>query len=70
MQKSFDDFTNVIKSKKANHLDELTKLNFKYIEAVKQNTREDFLSKLKVDLVNIKSQVSEKDKQLQSKYIA
>jgi len=70
MDRSKDDYNNVIKSKKAQHLDELTKLKFKKIEAEKQNTREDFLSKLKVDLVNIKAQVSDKDRELQgTKYI-
>ena len=67
VQKSYDEFNSVLKQKKTQHQDELTKLNFKLIEAIKQNTREDFLTKLKNDLKNIQNQVYDKDKQLQSK---
>jgi hypothetical protein len=66
-QKSYEDYNNVLKSNKSQFLDELTKLNFKLIETIKQNTREDFLQKLKKDLSNIKNQVYEKDKELQGK---
>jgi CII-binding regulator of phage lambda lysogenization HflD len=66
LQKSHDEFNSVLKQKKTQHQDELTKLNFKLMEAIKQNTREDFLTKLKNDLKNIQDQVYEKDKQLQS----
>jgi hypothetical protein len=65
--KSFEEYNNVLKSNKSQILDELTKLNFKLIEAVKQNTREDFLNKLQKDLALIKGNVSDKDKELQSK---
>ena len=65
VQKSYDEFNSVLKQKKTQHQDELTKLNFKLIEAIKQNTREDFLTKLKNDLKNIQNQVYDKDKQLQ-----
>jgi hypothetical protein len=37
------------------------------MEVIKQNTREDFLQKLKKDLAVLKNQVHEKDKELQSK---
>jgi len=63
--KSYEDLNNVLKSNKAQFLDELTKLNFKLMEAIKQNTREDFLQKLRKDLTNTKNQVYEKDKELQ-----
>jgi hypothetical protein len=66
--KSYEDYNNVLKSNKSQILDELTKLNFKLIEAVKQNTREDFLNKLQKDLAVIKGNVSDKDKELQSIY--
>jgi hypothetical protein len=66
VQKSYDEFNSVLKQKKTQHQDELTKLNFKLIEAIKQNTREDFLTKLKNDLKTIQNQVYDKDKQLQS----
>lgn len=66
VQKSYDEFNSVLKQKKTQHQDELTKLNFKLIEAIKQNTREDFLTKLKNDLKSIQDQVYDKDKQLQS----
>ena len=69
VQKSYDEFNSVLKQKKTQHQDELTKLNFKLIEAIKQNTREDFLTKLKNDLKTIQNQVYDKDKQLQSKNI-
>ena len=69
VQKSYDEFNSVLKQKKTQHQDELTKLNFKLIEAIKQNTREDFLTKLKNDLKNIQNQVYDKDKQLQSNLI-
>jgi hypothetical protein len=65
--KSFEEYNNVLKSNKSQILDELTKLNFKLIEAVKQNTREDFLNKLQKDLALIKGNVSDKDKELQCK---
>ena len=64
-QKSYEDYNNVLKSNKSQFLDELTKLNFKLIETIKQNTREDFLQKLRKDLNSIKNQVYEKDKELQ-----
>lgn len=64
--KSYEDYNNVLKSNKSQILDELTKLNFKLIETIKQNTREDFLNKLQKDLAVIKSNVSDKDKELQS----
>lgn len=64
--KSYEDYNNVLKSNKSQILDELTKLNFKLIEAIKQNTREDFLNKLQKDLAVIKGNVSDKDKELQS----
>jgi hypothetical protein len=64
--KSYEDYNNVLKSNKAQFLDELTKLNFKLMEAVKQNTREDFLKKLRKDLGLIKNQVYDKDKELQA----
>lgn len=64
-QKSYEDYNNVLKSNKSQFLDELTKLNFKLIEALKQNTREDFLNKLKKDVAVIKNQVYKKDKELQ-----
>ena len=67
--KSYEEYNNVLKSNKSQILDELTKLNFKLIEAVKQNTREDFLNKLQKDLSLIKGNVSDKDKELQSKKI-
>ena len=67
--KSYEEYNNVLKSNKSQILDELTKLNFKLIEAVKQNTREDFLNKLQKDLSLIKGNVSDKDKELQSKFI-
>jgi hypothetical protein len=66
-QKSYEDYNNVLKSNKSQFMDELTKLNFKLIEAMKMNTREDFLNKIKKDLSMIKNQVYEKDKELQSK---
>jgi hypothetical protein len=64
--KSYEDYNNVLKSNKSQILDELTKLNFKLVEAIKQNTREDFLNKLQKDLSVIKGNVSDKDKELQS----
>ncbi len=64
-QKSYEEYNNILKSSKSQYLDELTKLNFKLMEAIKQNTREDFLQKLKKDLGMIKNQVYEKDKELQ-----
>jgi len=67
--KSYEDYNNVLKSNKSQILDELTKLNFKLVEAIKQNTREDFLNKLQKDLGVIKGNVSDKDKELQSNYI-
>ena len=67
-QRSYEDENNLLKSKKSHYLDELTKLNFKLIEVIKQNTREDFLQKLKKDLAIVKNQVYEKDKELQSKF--
>lgn len=66
LKKSYEEFNSVLKQKKTQHQDELTKLNFKLMEAIKQNTREDFLTKLKNDLKNIQDQVYDKDKQLQS----
>jgi len=68
-EKSYEDYNNVLKSNKLQYLDELTKLNFKLMEAVKQNTREDFLQKLKNDLQTIKSQVYDKDKELKRNYL-
>jgi hypothetical protein len=65
--RSYEDENNLLKSKKSHYLDELTKLNFKLMEVIKQNTREDFLQKLKKDLAVLKNQVHEKDKELQSK---
>lgn len=66
-QKSYEDYNNILKSNKSQFLDELTKLNFKLIETIKQNTREDFLQKLRKDLNTIKNQVYEKDKELQGR---
>ena len=66
-QKSYEDYNNILKSNKSKFLDELTKLNFKLIEIIKQNTREDFLQKLRKDLNTIKNQVYEKDKELQGR---
>jgi hypothetical protein len=66
-QKSYEEYNNILKSSKSQYLDELTKLNFKLMEAIKQNTREDFLQKLKKDLGIVKNQVYEKDKELQRK---
>jgi vacuolar-type H+-ATPase subunit E/Vma4 len=65
-EKSLEDYNNVLKSNKAQFQDELTKLKFKLMETLKQNTREDFLNKLKKDLGGIKNQVYDKDKELQS----
>lgn len=64
-QKSFEDYNNVLKSNKSQFLDELTKLKLKLMESIKQNTREDFLHKLKRELNTIKNQVYDKDKELQ-----
>jgi hypothetical protein len=66
--KSYEDYNNILKSNKSQFLDELTKLNFKLIETIKQNTREDFLQKLRKDLNSIKNQVYDKDKELQGKF--
>ena len=66
-QKSYEDYNNILKSNKSQFLDELTKLNFKLIETIKLNTREDFLQKLRKDLNAIKNQVYEKDKELQGR---
>jgi DNA-binding transcriptional MerR regulator len=66
-QKSYEDYNNILKSNKSQFLDELTKLNFKLIETIKQNTREDFLQKLRKDLNSIKNQVYDKDKELQGR---
>lgn len=66
-QRSFDDYNNVLKANKAQFLDELTQLNFKLMETLKHNTREDLMNKLKKDLNIIKNQVTEKDKELHSK---
>ena len=66
-QKSYEDYNNILKSNKSQFLDEFTKLNFKLIETIKQNTREDFLQKLRKDLNTIKNQVYEKDKELQGR---
>ncbi len=63
--KSYEDYNNVLRSNKAQFAEELTKLNFKLMEAIKQNTREDFLNKLKKDLYSIRQQVYEKDKEVQ-----
>lgn len=65
--KSYEEYNNILKSNKSQFLDELTKINFKLMEAIKQNTREDFLQKLKKDLSIVKNQVYDKDKELQSK---
>jgi hypothetical protein len=67
-QKSYEDYNNILKSNKSQFMDELTKLNFKLIETIKQSTREDFLQKLRKDLDVIKNQVYDKDKELQSIY--
>ncbi len=68
-QKSFEEYNNVLKSSRSQYIDELAKLNFKLLEAVKQNTKEDFLISLKKDLISIKNQVYQKDKELQGIYM-
>lgn len=64
MAQSYEEYHNSIKSNKAQLWDDLTKLNFKLIEFKKQNTKEDFVNKLKSDLKNITEQVHQKDKEL------
>lgn len=64
MAHSYEEYNNSIKSSKAQLWDDLTKLNFKLIEFKKQNTKEDFINKLKNDLKNIAHQVQMKDKEL------
>lgn len=64
MAQSYEEYHNSIKSSKAQLWDDLTKLNFKLIEFKKQNTKEDFVNKLKSDLKNITEQVHQKDKEL------
>ena len=66
LKRSIDDYTNTIKSSKAQLFDDITKLNFKLVEIKKQNTKEDFMNKLKTDLNSIKLQVQQKDKELDS----
>lgn len=65
MARSYDEYNNNIKSSKAQLWDDLTKLNFKLIEIRKQNTKEDYMNKLKNDLTSIKLQVQQKDKELE-----
>lgn len=64
MAQSYEEYHNTIKSSKAQLWDDLTKLNFKLIEYKKQNTKEDYISKLKADLKSITQQVQQKDKEL------
>lgn len=64
MAQSYDEYHNTIKSSKAQLWDDLTKLNFKLIEYKKQNTKEDYINKLKTDLKVITQQVQTKDKEL------
>ena len=66
MALSYDEYQNSIKSNKAQLWEDLSKLNFKLIEFKKQNTKEDFVQKLKADLKNISQQVHLKDKELDS----
>lgn len=64
MAQSYEEYHNTIKSSKAQLWDDLTKLNFKLIEYNKQNTKEDYINKLKQDLKLISNQVQAKDKEL------
>ena len=64
LAQSYEEYHNSIKSSKAQLWDDLTKLNFKLIEFKKQNTKEDFINKLKTDLKNITIQVHQKDREL------
>lgn len=64
MAESYEDQSNSIKSHIAQLYDDLSKLKFKLIEYKKQNTKEDYVIKLKSDLKRINKLVQDKDEEL------
>lgn len=66
-QRSYEEYNNVLNSNKAMIEEELSKIRFKLVDALKNSTREDLLKKLQKDFTNKKSQVYDTDREIQNK---
>ena len=65
-QRSYEEYSSVLKSNKALIEEELSKVRFKLVDALKNSTREDLLKKLQKDFSNKKNQVYDTDKDIQN----
>lgn len=66
MNKTNEEYNNILNDKRKDYLDEFENLRAKLVEALKQNSNDDIIIKMRNDLNNLKQQVSDKDKELQS----
>lgn len=66
-QRSYEEYNNVLNSNKAMIEEELSKIRFKLVDALKNSTREDLLKKLQRDFTAKKSQVYDTDREIQNK---
>ena len=64
-QRSFEEYSSVLNSNKAAIEEELNKIRFKLVDALKNSTREDLLKKLQKDFTDKKNLVYDTDKDLQ-----
>ena len=64
-QRSFEEYSSVLNSNKAVIEEELNKIRFKLVDALKNSTREDLLKKLQKDFTDKKNLVYDTDKDLQ-----
>ena len=67
-KRSYEEYNSVLNSNKAMIEEELSKIRFKLVDALKNSTSEDLLKKLQKDFTNKKNQVYDTDKDLQIQY--
>ena len=67
-KRSYEEYNSVLNSNKAMIEEELSKIRFKLVDALKNSTSEDLLKKLQKDFTTKKNQVYDTDKDLQVQY--